>query len=141
MRNVVQAAAEAVMLEDYQSSADEIALVENDITEQIAAVMNCELDHAVFYKNLLERMVVYPNGSVSIQLYHLPHQWTCKIVEEAPLEVKNDREITWETDGQFLTSFEVAILLALKEDGVLTDMQYRHAEEKINQVLQKSVFL
>ena len=141
MRNVVQAAAKAVMLEDYQNSADEIALVENDITEQVAAVMNCELEHAVFYKNLLDRMLVYPNGIVSVQLYHLPHQWTGKIAGNTPLEIENDREITWETDGQFLTSFEVAILLALKEDGVLTDMQYRHAEQKIYQVQQKSVFL
>ena len=141
MRNVVQAAAEAVILDEYRGSADEITLIENDITEQVAAVMNCELEHAVFYKNLLDRMLVYPNGIVSVQLYHLPHQWTGKIAGNTPLEIENDREITWETDGQFLTSFEVAILLALKEDGVLTDMQYRHAEQKIYQVQQKSVFL
>lgn len=139
MRNVVQAAAEAVILDEYRGSADEITLIENDITEQVAAVMNCEF--AVFYKNQLDRMVVYPNGSVSVQLYHLPHQWTGKIAGNTPLEIENDREITWETDGQFLTSFEVAILLALKEDGVLTDMQYRHAEQKIYQVQQKSAFL
>lgn len=131
MQNVVQAAVEAVILDEYRGSAEEITLIENDIREQAAAVMNCELDDAVFYKNLLERMVVYPNGSVSIQLYHLPHQWTGKIAEETPLAIENDREITWETDEQFLTSFEVAILLALKEDGVLTDMQYHYSEQNI----------
>ena len=56
--------------------------------------MNCGVDNAVFYKNLLERMVVYQNGSVSVQLFHLLHKWTGKIAEETPLEIKNDREIT-----------------------------------------------
>ena len=140
MRNVVQIAAEAVVSDDYPGIADEaheIALIENGIREQAVAVMNCEVDHAVFYKNLLERMVVYPNGSVSVQLYHLPHKWTGKIAEETPLEIENDQEITWETDGQFLASFQVAILLALKEDGVLTDMQYRYAEQNIQAMLAK----
>lgn len=136
MRNVVQAAVETVVVvsDDYPGIADEaheIALIENDIRDQAAAVMNCGVDNTVFYKNLLERMVVYPNGNVSVQLYHLPHKWTFKIMEETPLKIENDREITWETDSQFFASFEISILLALNEDGVLTDMQYHYAEQNI----------
>lgn len=135
MQNVAQIAAEAVMLKEYRGIDDEIALIEDDIREQVAAVINCELNHAVFYKNLLERMVVDQDGSVSVQLYHLPHRWTGKIAEETPLEIENDQEITWETDSPFLVSFQIAILLALKEDGVLTDTQYCHAEQRVQTML------
>lgn len=47
------------------------------------------------------------------------------------LGVENDREITKETDSQFLFEYQRAILLELKDKGVLNEIQYRYAEEKL----------
>lgn len=45
--------------------------------------------------------------------------------------IENDRKISRETDREFLYNLENALLLALLEDGTLTQMQYRQAEEKL----------
>ena len=45
--------------------------------------------------------------------------------------VENDRRVTSEQDPEFLSVFQNAILLALKEAGMLSEMQYRYAEGKL----------
>ena len=45
--------------------------------------------------------------------------------------IENDHRITRKTDSEFLYAFQKAVLLALLEDGTLTEMQYRYAEEKL----------
>ena len=50
--------------------------------------------------------------------------------------IENDHSITRKTDPEFLYTFQKAVLLALLEDGTLTEMQYRYAEEK----LRKQIF-
>ena len=45
--------------------------------------------------------------------------------------IENDHSITRKTDPEFLYAFQKAVLLALLEDGTLTEMQYRYAEEKL----------
>ena len=45
--------------------------------------------------------------------------------------IENDHQITRETDREFLYDLENALLLALLEDGTLTQMQYRQASEKL----------
>ena len=50
--------------------------------------------------------------------------------------IENDHKITRKTDSEFLYEFQKAVLLALLEDGTLTEMQYRYAEEK----LRKQIF-
>lgn len=45
--------------------------------------------------------------------------------------IENDRPITKEADYEFLYTLQNALLLALKEQGRLTQMQYRHAEERL----------
>ena len=44
--------------------------------------------------------------------------------------VENDRRITKVQDQEFLYTYQRAVLLALKEAGQLTEMQYRYAEGK-----------
>ncbi len=51
------------------------------------------------------------------------------------LGIENDREITKEIDSQFLFEYQRAILLELKEKGVLNEIQYRYAEEKLKKQL------
>lgn len=45
--------------------------------------------------------------------------------------IENHHKITEETDREFLYNLENALLLALLEDGTLTQMQYRQASEKL----------
>ncbi len=53
------------------------------------------------------------------------------------LDIKNDREITKETDSQFLFEYQRAVLLTLKDKGVLNETQYRYAEEKLKKQLKQ----
>ena len=46
-------------------------------------------------------------------------------------DIENNHRITRKTDSEFLSAFQKAVLLALLEDGTLTEMQYRYAEEKL----------
>ncbi len=46
--------------------------------------------------------------------------------------IENNRKITKETDYEFLHQLQTGLLLALKEQGRLTEMQYRHAKEKLD---------
>ncbi len=47
--------------------------------------------------------------------------------------IENDRKITKETNYEFLHHLQTGLLLALKEQGRLNEIQYRHAQEKLNQ--------
>ena len=44
--------------------------------------------------------------------------------------IDHDRPVTKEEDGIFLRALKRALLLALKERGLLNEMQYRQALEK-----------
>ena len=46
-------------------------------------------------------------------------------------DIENNHRITRKTDSEFLHEFQKAVLLALLEDGTLTEMQYHYAEEKL----------
>lgn len=46
-------------------------------------------------------------------------------------DIENNHRITRKTDSEFLYEFQKAVLLALLEDGTLTEMQYRFAEKKL----------
>lgn len=46
-------------------------------------------------------------------------------------KIENDRSITAEKDGVFLFELQRAMLLALKELGMLNDRQYHFAEDKL----------
>lgn len=46
-------------------------------------------------------------------------------------QISNDSEISLETDSTFLEELQRGLLLALLEQGQLTAMEYRHAEEKL----------
>lgn len=61
-----------------------------------------------------------------------------RMAEQARLlDIENDREITKETDSQFLFEYQRAVLLTLKDKGVLNEMQYRYVEEKLKKQLKQ----
>ncbi len=47
------------------------------------------------------------------------------------LRIENDRPITQEADSVFYAELQRALLLALQEAGVLTEIQYQYAESRI----------
>lgn len=61
-----------------------------------------------------------------------------RMAEQARLlDIENDREITKEADSQFLFEYQRAVLLTLKDKGVLNETQYRYAEEKLKKQLKQ----
>lgn len=62
-----------------------------------------------------------------------------RMTEQARLlDIENDREITKETDSQFLFEYQRAILLTLRDRGVLNETQYQYAEENLKKQLKQS---
>lgn len=47
--------------------------------------------------------------------------------------IENNELITMESNYEFLYQLQSALLLALREQGILNPMQHRHAEEKLKQ--------
>ncbi len=62
-----------------------------------------------------------------------------RMTEQARLlDIENNREITKETDSQFLFEYQRAILLTLRDRGVLNETQYQYAEENLKKQLKQS---
>ena len=53
-------------------------------------------------------------------------------------KIRNDRRITGETDAAFLHQLQLALLLALREQGSISSIQYSQAEEKLNRQCRKA---
>ena len=49
------------------------------------------------------------------------------------IKVEANRSITREWDSDFFFELQRSVLLSLKEDGKLTQMQYRNAEEALKE--------
>ena len=51
----------------------------------------------------------------------------------ALLRIDNNEMITRETHYEFLYQLQSALLLSLREQGILTPMQHRHVDETLKQ--------
>ena len=51
----------------------------------------------------------------------------------ALLKIEHEKEITWDNAAEFLHQLEIGLLLALKEDGFLTQTQYQYGETTLKQ--------
>ena len=49
------------------------------------------------------------------------------------LRIDRNRPVTAETDSRFLMQLSISLLLALKERGRLNEIQYKYAENRLNQ--------
>ena len=47
------------------------------------------------------------------------------------VRVENDRSITRQTDAEFYFEFQRGVLLSLKEQGALTQMQFKYAQDAL----------
>lgn len=55
------------------------------------------------------------------------------------VRIDHNRPIMKSTDSEFLFLQQRAVLLALKDNGTLTELQYRYAEEKLAEQYQSFV--
>lgn len=65
-------------LEAARSEADishELETLQNDVKKKITALVGGETDSEVFYKNLLDHMVVYKDRRVEVHINLLPQKW------------------------------------------------------------------
>lgn len=53
--------------------------------------------------------------------------------------IERNQRVTKETHSQFWFAYQQAVLLALKDGGVLTEAQYRYAEETLKNQLRTAV--
>ena len=61
---------------------------------------------------------------------YLGSKGACRMRERIRLaEVTDDKRLTQETDPAFWSMLQRAVLLGLKEQGILSEEQYRHAAE------------
>ena len=49
------------------------------------------------------------------------------------VRVNNTRTITKQTDSEFYFEFQQGVLLALKEQGTLTEMQFKYAQDALKE--------
>ena len=69
-------------------------------------------------------------------MHTLGSKGACGMKEQARLVgIEHDHKITKKTDSQFLFDYQKAILLSLKDDGMLDEAQYRYAEGKLKNQL------
>ena len=58
---------------------------------------------------------------------------SCRIDSIRLERIENEQTISRGSCGEFLYEYQKAVLLALVESGLLTETQYRYAEEKLRQ--------
>lgn len=59
--------------------------LQDALRKQIADIVSCKTDSEVFYKNLLDEMVVYPNGCVEVKLNFLSQKWVFTLCSDRDL--------------------------------------------------------
>ena len=72
-RNVTDIVMAAVR--SAEGGACETETLRNDVEKKITAIVGGETDGEVFYKNLLDHMVVYQDKRVEVHLNFLPQKW------------------------------------------------------------------
>lgn len=73
-------------------------------------------------------------------MHTLEQKGVGRMEEQARLVgITSNREITKEADPEFWFQFQRSILLALRDNGTLDEMQYRYAEEKLKDQLRTFV--
>lgn len=72
-------------------------------------------------------------------MHTLEQKGACCVTEQARLiGITNNRKITQASTPEFWFQFQRSILLALKDSGTMTEMQYRNAEEKLKDQIRRN---
>lgn len=69
----------------------EIEQLREDVSRQVAGIVNGKADSEALYKNVLDRMVVYKDRKVEVYLNLLPQKWT--FVLENPRKSQNNPSV------------------------------------------------
>lgn len=71
----------------------ELETLRNDVKKKITALVGGETDSEVFYKNLLDHMVVYRDRRVEVYLSLLPQKWTFILENFRDLNRKLEKKV------------------------------------------------
>lgn len=71
----------------------ELETLQNDVKKKITALVGGETDSEVFYKNLLDHMVVYRDRRVEVYLSLLPQKWTFILENFRDLNRKLEKKV------------------------------------------------
>lgn len=81
-----QIAALRARLDDARADAesdDHGEGLEQKLRGQIGEIAACKTDSEIFYRNLLDKMTVYRDGRVEVQLNHLPRKWVFSLIKSS----------------------------------------------------------
>lgn len=62
-----------------ENSTNEMANLQDDVKKSIAAIVNGTVNSDIFYRILLDHIVVYQNNRVEVCLNHLPQKWNFEL--------------------------------------------------------------
>lgn len=80
IRNVMNIAMESIR--STEGIVCEAKALQKDIEKKITAIVGGETDREVFYKNLLDHMVVFKDKRVEVHFNYLPYQWSFALEHE-----------------------------------------------------------
>lgn len=60
---------------DREKMIYDTSQLQDDVRKQVADIVSCKTDSEVFYRSLLDKMVVYHDGRVELKLNLLPQKW------------------------------------------------------------------
>ena len=78
----------------------ETGSLKNDVRKQVTNMVSGLTESEIFYKNVLDQMVVYPNQRVEVKLNLLPQKWIFVLEKLNDLKKQSDHRNLPETDSQ-----------------------------------------
>ena len=76
----------------------ETGSLKNDVRKQVTDMVSGLTESEIFYKNVLDQMVVYPDQRVEVKLNLLPQKWIFVLQKLSELNHPSDHRILPETD-------------------------------------------
>ena len=100
IRNITDIVMEAAYY--MEETACEAETLRSDMEKKITAIVNGETDSEVFYKNLLDHMVVYQDKRVEVHLHFLPHKFVFALERPCDKQVcPNDPSVPMSVSNPF----------------------------------------
>ena len=78
----------------------ETGSLKNDVRKQVTDMVSGLTESEIFYKSVLDQMVVYPDQRVEVKLNLLPQKWIFVLEKLTDLKEQSDRRNLPETDSQ-----------------------------------------
>ena len=78
----------------------ETGSLKNDVRKQVTNMVSGLTESEIFYKNVLDQMIVYPDQRVEVKLNLLPQKWIFVLEKLSDLKNQSNHRNLPETDSQ-----------------------------------------